>query len=133
MKVLLDTHALVWLATDDVPLGRRSRQLANAASTDGSLYVSAVSFWEVGMLVARGRLATPTSAAEMRAQALAAGYLELPLTGPVALLAATLDLHRDPVDRFLAATAMLHDAVLVTADERLLAWPNALRRQDARR
>ena len=133
MKVLLDTHALLWFAADRPELGRRSRQLASAAVPESRLCVSAISFWEIGMLAARGRLLPPLSAEEVRREALVAGLAELPLAGPAAVLAAALDLHRDPADRFIAATAIVHDALLVTADERLLGWAHPLKRQDARR
>jgi len=59
--------------------------------------------------------------------------MECPLNGEIALLAVNLDLHRDPADRFIAATAIAHQATLVTADERLLAWKNPLKRQNATR
>ncbi len=68
----------------------------------------------------------------MRHLILAAGASELPLTGEIAILASELDgLHSDPADRFIAATAITHDATLVTADERLLRWRHTLRRQNA--
>lgn len=54
------------------------------------------------------------------------------LTGDTAILAGELEgLHADPADRFIAATAILDGAVLVTADERLLRWRHPLRRQNA--
>jgi PIN domain nuclease of toxin-antitoxin system len=53
-------------------------------------------------------------------------------TGEIAIVAGELDgLHGDPADRFIAATAIVHDATLVTADERLLRWRHPLRRQNA--
>ena len=56
-----------------------------------------------------------------------------PADGRIGLLAATFDdLHRDPADRFIAATALGRDATLLTADEKLLARQSGLRRQDAR-
>ena len=85
------------------------------------------------MLVARGRLQTTLPIEELRNRLLQTGMRELPLTGDVALLSAQLALHGDPADRFIAASAVSHAAVLVTADERLLGWKHALKRQDARR
>ncbi len=68
----------------------------------------------------------------MRRQILAAGASELPLTGEIAILAGELDdLHSDPADRFIAATAIAYDATLLTADERLLRWRHTLQRQNA--
>ena len=84
-------------------------------------------------LVARGRLEFDADAAAMRADVLSTGIQELALGGPTAIAAAALDLHPDPADRFIAATAVVHDAALITADERLLAWKHPLKRHDARR
>ena len=68
----------------------------------------------------------------MRQLVLGAGASELPLIGEIAILAAELEgLHADPADRFIVATAIVHDATLITADERLLNWQHPLRRQNA--
>lgn len=73
------------------------------------------------------------SVREWRDGLVSAGIKELPLDGEVALRAAELTgLHADPADRFIAATALVHDATLITADERLLAWKHSLDRHDAR-
>jgi PIN domain nuclease of toxin-antitoxin system len=133
MKVLLDTHALLWLTSENPRLGRRARQLALAALAEQRLCVSAISFWELALLMLRGRLGSTLEPAAARAEVLGTGIQELSLTGPAAVLSATLDLHPDPADRFIAATAVVHDALLVTADERLLAWRHPLKRHDARR
>jgi PIN domain nuclease of toxin-antitoxin system len=78
------------------------------------------------------RLRSADSAAETRRQILGAGAIELPLTGEIAIVAGELDgLHGDPADRFIAATAIAHDATLMTADQRLLDWRHGLRRQNA--
>jgi PIN domain nuclease of toxin-antitoxin system len=133
MKVLLDTHALLWLTSEHPRLGRRARQLALAALAEQRLCVSAVSFWELAQLILRGRLDSTLEPAAARVEVLGTGIQELALTGPAAVLSATLDLHPDPADRLIAATAVVHDALLVTADERLLAWRHPLKRHDARR
>jgi PIN domain nuclease of toxin-antitoxin system len=94
--------------------------------------VAAVSFWELAMLIAKRRLRAVKSAGELRAKLLGAGIRELPLTGDIAILACELDaLRGDPADRMIAATAIVHDATLMTADENLLKWPHLLKRQDA--
>jgi PIN domain nuclease of toxin-antitoxin system len=65
---------------------------------------------------------------------LAAGLLELPVDGNVGIRAVGLGgLPNDPVDRLIVATALHHDAALVSADERLLGWDHPLVRHDARR
>jgi PIN domain nuclease of toxin-antitoxin system len=90
------------------------------------------SFWEIALLIANRRPRPVDSAAEIRRQMLAEGATELPLNGEIAIIAGELDgLHADPADRFIAATAIAHDATLVTADDRLLKWRHSLRRHNA--
>jgi len=132
--ILLDTHAAIWFVTDDEAIGKISRAVALAALDDGELAVSAITFWEIALLVAKNRLGSLDSATDLRRQVLDAGVTELPLTGDIALLAVELeDLHGDPADRFIAATAIAYDATLMTADTRLLRWRHQLRRQNAAR
>jgi PIN domain nuclease of toxin-antitoxin system len=129
--ILLDTHAAIWFTTDS-GLGKRSQAIADHALADDRLAISAVSFWEVAMLVAKRRLRSLDSAADLRERVLNSGINEVPLTGDVAILAGNLDgLHGDPADRFIVATAIAHEATLMTADTILLKWRNKLRRQDA--
>ena len=100
----------------------------------GALAVSAISFWECEMLhgAKRVRLLQPTAA--WRAQLLAAGLIEFPVDGEIAMLSVHLDLpHKDPADRFIAATAIAKGAALITADTKLLKWKSTLKRHDASR
>ena len=132
--ILLDTHAAIWFAIDkgDKGLGRQSQKLADRALADDRLAVSAFSFWELGMLIAKGRLRSLKSAGEARAKLVGGGINELPVTGDIAIQAAELTgLNGDPADRVIAATAIANDAILVTADENLLRWRHRLKRQDA--
>lgn len=132
--MLLDTHALVWAVSQDRRMGRRTRATLDQNWARGAIAVSAISFWEIALLAERGRLRLPTAVDEYRTALLNAGMLEVGLDGTTAIRA--VDLHGlpdDPADRFIVATALTHDAVLVTGDERLLAWKHGLERQDARR
>lgn len=130
--ILLDTHAALWFAMDNGLLGKRSQRTIDRALEDDQLAVSVISFWEITLLIAKRRVRSINSAAETRDFILRAGIGELPLTGEIAILAGELDsLHGDPADRFIAATAIRHDATLVTADEKLLRWRHSLRRQNA--
>jgi PIN domain nuclease of toxin-antitoxin system len=129
--ILLDTHAAIWLAIDE-GLGAQSQKLADQAQADDGLAVAAISFWELAMLIAKRRLRAVKSASELRTKLLGADIRELPLTGDIAILAGELDaLHGDPADRMIVATAIAHDATLMTADENLLKWQHRLKRQDA--
>ncbi len=130
--ILLDTQAALWSITNNALLGRRSRRIISQALSNEVLAISAVSFWEIAILIAKKRLRALKSASEQREKILAAGVQEIPLTGDVALLAVELqNLHNDPADRFILATAIVHEATLVTADTALLEWPSKLRRHNA--
>ena len=130
--ILLDTHAAIWLITENAVLGPRSRRMIHSAVADGVLFVSAITFWEIALLGSRRRLRPSRSPAEQRATVLNSGVHELPLTGEIAIRAVELDnLPGDPADRFIVATAIAHGATLMTADEALLNWQHAVRRADA--
>ena len=132
--IVLDTHVLVWAAGDDRRLGRKARALIDQLWAIGKVAVPAIAFWEVGLLQARRRLQLPSPVREWRDAVLAAGAIELPLDGAVAVRALELSgLHDDPADRFIVATALVHGAMLMTADERLLDWRHAVERHDARK
>jgi PIN domain nuclease of toxin-antitoxin system len=129
--IVVDTHVAVWMTTG-TRFGRRSMSILNKALNEDRLAISAISFWEMAMLVAKGRLHALRSATEQRVKILATGFRELPLTGEICILAGELDgLHADPADRLIVASAIALDATLVTADERLLGWRHALKRQNA--
>jgi PIN domain nuclease of toxin-antitoxin system len=131
--ILLDTHCLLWLDQAVARMGRRARRLVDAATSAGDLGVSAISFWEVAMLVAKQRLRMSQPLAVWRREWLQQGVVELPLTGAIGIDAALLaGFHADPADRWIVATARELDAILLTADDRILAWPGRLDRQDGR-
>lgn len=131
--IVLDTHALLWMDRNDPALGPAARRLIEDAWRAGQVAVSAISFWETAMLVQRGRIVLPLPATEWRSELLQAGLREIVMEGRIGILATQLEnMHRDPADRFIIATALQNQATLVTADENVLAWPSELLRQDAR-
>jgi PIN domain nuclease of toxin-antitoxin system len=132
--IVLDTHVLIWLDEGNTRLGEISRQSIQDAYKGDQVAVSAISFWEVAMLVEKGRLRVEADLAAWKDELLDMGLRELPVTGAVGILAAQLPaFHGDPADRLIAATALAHAATLVTADERLLGWSGPFQREDARR
>ena len=132
--IVLDTHVLIWAASDDRKLGRKARALIDRSWSIGKIAVPAIAFWEAGLLQARRRLQLPSPLREWRDALLAAGVHELPLDGAIAVRALDLaGLHDDPADRFIVATALVHGAALMTADDRLLDWRHPLERHDARK
>lgn len=119
--LILDTHVLVWMDQGSDLLGRRARRLIEEAYRDETLCVAAVTFWEVGMLIKNERLTFDGSLAEWRVALLNSGISELPADGSISLAAAEIQgFSGDAVDRLISATAMIHEARLVTADERML-------------
>ena len=130
--ILLDTHVAIWLANDDARLGSQSRKQVLTARDNNQLSVSAISFWEIALLIAKNRLEPRSDPVTLRNDFLHTGVTELALTGDIAMLAVSLEnLHADPADRFIVATSIVHDAILVTADDKLLRWRHELRRQNA--
>ena len=119
MRLLLDTHVIVWAAGEAERLDRRvARALADPRN---ELWMSPVSAWELALLSERGRLALRPDVGRWLEQAMAGlGLREAPLTSAVALESRHLDVAtEDPADRFIAATARAYDCTLVTADKAL--------------
>ena len=132
-SVVLDTNALIWLMNGSDRLGVEAKELAESAMAENALYVSAMSFWEVGLLITKNRLILDRPAAAWREIALGQGIEEVPLSGDLAIESTALSgFPNDPADRIIAATAMSISGVLLTADGMILRWDGALDRQDAR-
>lgn len=131
--ILLDTHVLLWLTEGETRLGAKARRIADAALAEDQLAVCAISFWEIAVLEQKGWLLLHQSIESWRRDLLELGLVEVAVGGDMAIAAAQLaDFHPDPADRLITATASLRGATLVTADERILRWPGAVRRHDAR-
>jgi PIN domain nuclease of toxin-antitoxin system len=120
VSLLLDTHIWIWSLLQPGRLSPRVTRAIGAPEAD--LWLSPLSVWELLVLVERGRVELHSEVGAWVSQALARVPLrEAPLTREVALETGHVRLpHRDPVDRFLAATARVFDLTLVTADERLI-------------
>jgi PIN domain nuclease of toxin-antitoxin system len=119
--ILLDTHVLVWLDQGSELLGKRARRMIEQSHQQEEVAIASVSFWEIGMLIEKERLAFEGSLTEWRVSLLNSGFVELATDGKVALAAASLKgFSGDPVDRLIFATALNQEAKLVTADDRLL-------------
>jgi PIN domain nuclease of toxin-antitoxin system len=121
MPLLLDTHAWVWWVAGSRALPERTRRRVQAAFAEDRLWVSAISAWEVALLVQRGRLALRLPVREWVARSEALSGLHfLPIDTTISLRAVELpDLHQDPAHRMIVASTALLGAVLVTRDERL--------------
>jgi len=127
--MLLDTHVLVWWASSPERIPARTRRrLEQAAKVDRPLRVSAISAWEIAMLVERGRLELTMDLVSWMAAVEALPSIEfVPVNSQIALSAVRLRNfpHADPADRMIVATALGLGAVLVTADARLRSYRHA--------
>ena len=132
--IILDTHVAVWSATNDRKLGRKARRLIEKAIVAERAWISAVSFWEITLLVLRDDIEIDGTMEEWRRRALAGGLRELPLTGDAAIRGAqALPYHHDPSDRQIVGACLVMGAMLVTSDSALLDWAGAMARVDASR
>ena len=121
MRLLLDTHIWIWSLIEPDRLSGDVR--AALTNPDHDLWLSAISVWEVLVLIRKGRLKLGDQAgSEWIARALAQSPVhEAAITYDVAMASEELVLdHWDPADRFIAATAQLREATLITAGERLI-------------
>jgi PIN domain nuclease of toxin-antitoxin system len=117
VRLLLDTHLLLWALAGPHKLSAATRKRLQAAE----VYVSAASIWEVSIKVGVGKLAADP--AQILAALEPAGFTLLPVTGEHAVKIATLPpLHRDPFDRMLVAQALTEPMRLLTNDRALIPY-----------
>ncbi|MGH6986391.1 MAG: type II toxin-antitoxin system VapC family toxin [Caulobacteraceae bacterium] len=122
--ILLDTHVLIWTMEEDHRLGRKARSTIDDETGASGILVSAITPWEVALLVAKGRLTLGREVGEWIKRALSAGVRLAALEPEIAIEAVKLPggLHRDPADRFIVATARHRGCLLLTADRAILAY-----------
>jgi PIN domain nuclease of toxin-antitoxin system len=127
MKLLLDTHLLLWAAGEPKRLSATARKLI--AAPENQLFFSAASIWEVLIKCGLGRADFQVDARLLRRGLQDNGYVELPMTGEHALgIAGLPPLHKDPFDRILIAQAAVEGMTLLTADANLARYPGPVRK-----
>ena len=125
MKLLLDTHVLVWLLEGSGRISDAVRAELKESASEDQLLVSAITPWEIALLVAKGRLKLTREVSDWIDTALGLPGIHLePLSPAIAVASTRLpgEIHGDPADRILVATARHTDATLVTADHELLGY-----------
>lgn len=130
--ILLDTHVLYWHTHELEKLGKQTKHLINASWQHGECTMTSMSFWEFAMLQNKGRIKINTPLREWVGKLRRTGLIVFDVSCHIGILANELDLHGDPADRIIAATAITQGATLVTADSKLLDWQHPLKRFDAR-
>ena len=127
MKLLLDTHLLLWAAGSPERLSARARKLLGDARHE--LMFSAASFWEIAIKRALGRDDFRVEPRLLRRGLLDNGYTELPVTSQHAVSIDSLPpLHKDPFDRLLLAQATGEGITLLTGDAQLARYPGPVRK-----
>lgn len=115
MRLLLDTHVFLWVATDSRKLKAPAREFVRAAS---AVFVSSASIWEIAIKTALGKLQVDPEALVREIDV--GGFIELPVSARHAARVARLPpLHNDPFDRLLVAQALCEPLILLTADKLL--------------
>ncbi|MGH7037989.1 MAG: type II toxin-antitoxin system VapC family toxin [Stellaceae bacterium] len=122
MKLLLDTHVLLWAAGHPERLSRSTRALLE--DRQNTLLFSSANLWEIAIKHALGREDFQVDAQLLRRRLLANGYEELPITGEHVLgVGALPSIHKDPFDRLLVAQAVVEGITLLTADPLVARYP----------
>jgi PIN domain nuclease of toxin-antitoxin system len=126
MRLLLDTHILLWAANEPERLSAATRALVENPNND--VVFSAISIWELAIKTGRGRDDFRLHAGFFRRGLFDNGYTELPMTGAhAAALAGLPAIHKDPFDRMLVAQATVEGLTLVTSDPAIANYPGPIR------
>ena len=127
MKLLLDTHLLLWTAATPENLPVAAFELIE--DTDNELYFSPASLWEITIKNSLGRADFQVDVRVLRRGLLDNGYNELPITSEHAVFLSNLPpLHNDPFDRILIAQATVEGFTLLTADAVVAEYPGSIRK-----
>src|SRR5262252_6770067 len=122
--ILLDTHILIWAQCDPAKLSRAASSAIRRARRKQGLAIAAISLWETAQLLTRGRIRLPGTI-QTALQAITEKVVIHPLTAEIAITAAQFpdQFPGDPIDRLIAATAVVHGMAFITRDERLRCSP----------
>ncbi|MBT9540137.1 type II toxin-antitoxin system VapC family toxin [Thiobacillus sp.] len=125
MKLLLDTHLLLWAAGSPERLPLAARPLLEAP--ENQLLFSAASLWEIAIKRGLGRADFQVDPRVLRRGLLDNGYVELPITSEHTVSIDSLPpLHKDPFDRILVAQATVEGIILLTADALIAQYPGPI-------
>ena len=126
MRLLLDTHILLWGAIEPERLSRVASALIE--SPDNEIVFSALSIWEIAIKTGLGRADFRIDAGMLRRSLFDNGYVELAVTGAhAATLAGLPPIDKDPFDRMLVAQAIVEGFTLLTSDPTLAKYPGSIR------
>ena len=118
--ILLDTHVLVWMASDPKRLSAKAREAIRNARENTGVAIATITLWELAWLAHSGRLQVLSSVESFVRETVARVALK-PMTPEIAAMAVRLPAHypKDPADRVIASTAIVDAMPLVTADQQI--------------
>lgn len=125
--IVLDTHTLVWWVTGDGALSKKAGKEIERELSGGTIIVSAISAWEIAMLVAHGRLVLAMDVSSWLATVAEIEAVRFhPVDVEIAAKSVELpgNFHKDPADRMIVATARKLAVPLVTKDDKILCYPH---------
>ena len=126
--IVLDTHALIWWVNGDARLAPTAKTIIeDSLSGNSQVLVSAISAWELALLVQRGRIALAMEMDEwLRAVESIEGVSIVPVSAQMAVQSVNLpgEFHKDPADRMIVALARELNAPVITADEKIHRYPH---------
>ena len=126
MRILVDTHLLLWATARSRRLSQEARRLLESPRNE--VHFSAASLWEIAIKLGLRRAAFQVDLARLRPALSEMGFLELPVTGAHAERLASLPpIHKDPFDRMLVAQSLSEPLVLLTNDEALAEYGEVVR------
>jgi PIN domain nuclease of toxin-antitoxin system len=127
MKLLLDTHVLVWAAHSPQRLSKHARTMLSDSANE--LVFSAASIWELTIKYGLNPTQFQAHPRVLRRGLIENDYVELPVTGEHALAVSSLPaLHKDPFDRLLIAQATVEGILLLTSDAEVARYPGPIRK-----
>jgi PIN domain nuclease of toxin-antitoxin system len=123
--ILLDTHTWIWLFQGSKELSEDVIVKMNQAGSKGKVFISAISVWELSMLVAKGRVTLATSIHQWVEDSLSQPGVNLSLLTPAIAIESSFlpgEFHGDPADKIIVATARINNLILLTRDRKILQY-----------
>lgn len=124
-KFLLDTHVFIWHINGDEELAKSTRKLIDIAAQNNTLYMAAISLWEISMLSLKKRIILGMPCLEWINKSLIATRTQvLPLTPAIAVESCHLPgtFHEDPADRLIVSTTRIEGLTVLTRDSKILTY-----------
>ena len=124
-KILIDTHILIWMITANDTLSKEAFAVIEQAVPERRMLLSAISLWEITMLVQKKRLEFSMPIRMWLERALTTPGLALAPLSPEVLIESCLlpgEVHADPADQMILATARIENAILITRDRNIIKY-----------